>query len=107
MIGGRGSSGRESLIVATSNAGFASGAIGFGAGGGSGIVHAVSALARVKVNGVVCDERVQVPIKPFPSPLNLPSYVPPIPGNTILTLESCTGAALPGMLVAPRSMLYM
>ena len=39
------------LIVATSKAGFASAAIGFGGGGGSGMVHAVSGVAFVNLRG--------------------------------------------------------
>src|SRR5215475_7616836 len=87
IVGKRWSSGRESLIVATSNAGFASAAIGLGGAGGSGMVHAVSAVARIKLRGTV-PNCVHVPASEFPSPLNFPSYVAPVPGKKILTLAS-------------------
>src|SRR5215469_2928066 len=88
IVGERGSSGRESLIVATSNAGFASVAIGFGGAGGSGIAHAVSAVARISVSGTVCNA-VHVPASEFPSALSFPSYAIPFAGKEILTLASC------------------
>jgi len=44
-------SGRLGLMVATSNFGSASAAIGFSFDGGSGMVHAVSGVARVRFKG--------------------------------------------------------
>src|SRR5215831_16989043 len=88
IVGKRGSSGRESLIVTTSNAGFASAAIAFGGAGGTGMVHAVSAVARISVSGTVCNA-VHVPAREFPSSLNFPSYAIPFAGKEILTLTSC------------------
>src|SRR5690348_7648501 len=82
-------SGRLGLMVATSNFGSASGAIGFNFGGGSGIVHAVSGVARVRFKGNGFGPWIHVPEIEFPSPLNLPSYSPPIPGNGIFTLVPC------------------
>src|SRR3954453_9221278 len=76
-------SGRLGLMVATSNVGEASGAIGLSFGGGSGIVHAVSGVVRVKFKGNGFGPCVHVPAMVFPSALNFPSYVPPIPGNDI------------------------
>ena len=63
-------SGLAGLIVATSNEGFASGAIGFG--GGSGIAHAVCGVARVEVSGKGAPW-VKVPEIELPSPFILPS----------------------------------
>src|SRR5690349_5930329 len=88
IVGKRWSSGGESLIVATSNAGFASAAIGFGGAAGSGMVQAVSVVARTRLNGMVRN-CVHDPAREFPSLLNFASYVPPVPGNEILTLASC------------------
>src|SRR5215467_13156825 len=88
IVGKRESSGRESLIVTTSNAGFASAGIGFGGTGGSGIAHAVSAVARISVSGTVCNA-VHVPASEFPSALNFPSYAIPFAGKEILMLASC------------------
>src|SRR5215471_3581833 len=65
-------SGLAGLIVATSNTGFASGAIGFGGGGGSGIAHAVCGVARLKVSGNGAPW-VKVPEIELPSPFILPS----------------------------------
>src|SRR5262245_56539121 len=87
MVGKRWSSGRESLIVATSNAGFASAAIAFGGAGGSGIAHAVSGVARISVSGMFCSA-VHVPASEFLSGLNFPSYAIPFAGKEILTLAS-------------------
>src|SRR5262245_54070230 len=88
IVGKRWSSGRESLIVTTSNAGFASAAIGFCGAGGSGMLHAVPAVARTSVSETVCNP-VHVPASEFPSPLNFPLYVTPFAGKEILTLASC------------------
>src|SRR5262245_46623576 len=85
IVGKRWSSGREILIVTTSNAGVASAAIGSGGAGGSGIAHAVSAVARISVSGTVCNA-VHVPASEFPSALNFPSYAIPVAGKEILTL---------------------
>src|SRR5690242_17385795 len=100
MVGNRWSSGREALIVATSKTGFASAAIGFGGAAGSGIAHAVSAVARIKVNGMAC-ACVHVPASEFPSGLSLPSYVPLIPENEILIVASCTVTELLAIPAAP------
>src|SRR5262249_46612336 len=100
MVGKRWSSGRESLIVATSKTGFASTAIGFGEAKGSGIPHAVSAVARVKLSAMACP-CVHVPASEFPSALSFPSYVPLIPENEILMFASCTVTELLGMLPGP------
>src|SRR5262245_46875759 len=64
--------GSDGLIVATSNSGLAFGSIIFGGGGGSGMVHAVSGVARVRVSavGIFC---VHVPAIVFPSALSRPS----------------------------------
>src|SRR5579864_1675414 len=86
--------------------GFASAAIALGAGAGSGMAHGVSAVARTRVNGTVPNSiRVHVPAREFPSALHLPSKVPPIAGNVILTFESCMAKALLGLPAGPRSML--
>src|SRR5215467_3063761 len=100
IVGKRGSSGRESLIVATSNAGSASAGIGFGGAGNSGMVHAVSAVARIRLNGTVCN-CVHVPASEFPSAVNLPSYVPLIPEKETLIFPFCTAIELLGMLAGP------
>src|SRR5215475_8504986 len=90
-----GTPGIESLIVATSNVGFASGAIAFGGGGGSGMVHAVSAVARVRFSGNVPGPCDQVPVIVFASELSFPSYVPPMPGTVIFMFE-------PDTVIAPE-----
>src|SRR5262245_30195947 len=64
--------GLAGLIVATSNTGFASAAIGFGGGGGSGMAHAVCGVARLKVSGKG-PPWVKVPEIELPSPLIFPS----------------------------------
>ena len=61
------------LMVATSNEGLASAAIGFGRAGGSGMVHAVSAVARFRFKGRGMGPWVQVPASVLPSALNFPS----------------------------------
>src|SRR5436190_7300391 len=71
------------LMVDTSNSRFASAAIVFGGGGGSGIAHAVSGVAftRFRGAGPPC---VQVPLIVLPS--SFPSYVPPIAEIPTLTV---------------------
>ena len=66
-------SGLAGLIVATSNAGLASAAISFGGGGGSGIVHAVSGVARANTRGDGAPPCDQVPVIEAPSAFILPS----------------------------------
>jgi hypothetical protein len=58
------------LMVATSKEGLASDAIGLG---GSGIAHAVSALARSRSSGIGIVSSIQVPAIDLPSPDILPS----------------------------------
>jgi hypothetical protein len=81
-----GLAGSLGLIVATSNAGFAFAVIRCVEGGGSGIAHAVSGVARsrFKASGAAW---VQVPAIDFPSPLSFPSYLPFRPGIVIFTVE--------------------
>src|SRR5580704_13758711 len=66
-------SGLLGLIVATSIPGFAPAAIALGGGGGSGMVHAVSGVARAKFRGNGEAPWVQVPAIEFPSALSFPS----------------------------------
>jgi hypothetical protein len=60
------------LIVATSKDGLASAAISFNGGGGAGISHAVSFVARTKVSGIGF-AWVHVPTIELSSPLSFPS----------------------------------
>src|SRR5215475_8829617 len=77
------------LIVATSNVGLALAAIRAGGGGGSGIAHAVSGVARARFNGKELGPWVKVPVSALPSALNLPSKAPPIDGIVNLTVGPC------------------
>src|SRR5437764_14924312 len=79
--------GLDGLIVATSNAGTASAAIGFGGGGGSGIAHAVCCVARTSSNGEFGPPCDHVPLIALPSALRFPSNLPPNAGTALLTLE--------------------
>src|SRR5689334_25215918 len=79
-------SGLLALTVATSNTAFALAAIALGRAGGSGMAHAVSAVARFKSSGRGLGPCVQVPFMEFPSALSFPSYVPPMPPTDILTV---------------------
>src|ERR1700691_2220537 len=72
----RGASGRLGLMVATVNSGFAVAAICTGGGGGSGMVHAVSAVARTRFSGSAGPPCVQFPFIVLPSLLRVPSNVP-------------------------------
>ena len=74
-------------MVATSNDGLASAGIGFDGGGGSGMVHAVSLVARFRFKGSGVGPWDQVPVIEFPSALSFPSYEPPIPTIDIFTAE--------------------
>src|SRR5438445_6240238 len=69
------------LIVATSNTGLASAAIGFTGAGGLGIVHAVSLVATFRSRGSGLAPWVQVPVIKVLSESSFPSYVPPTPGT--------------------------
>src|SRR5215831_5400357 len=77
------------LIVATSNVGSALAAIRAGGGGGSGIAHAVSGVARARFNGKELGPWVNVPVIALPSALNLPSKEPPMAGIVNLIVEPC------------------
>src|ERR1700734_2844173 len=92
-----GVSGLLGLMTATSNAGLASDAIGFARAGGFGIVHAVSFVARFRVRGSDCGPWVQNPAIEVPAASSFPSYVPPIPGIVIFTVEPCRVIASAGM----------
>ena len=61
-------------MVATSNCGEASAAIGGNCGGGSGIVHMVAGVARAKFNGMGFGPWDQLPAIELPSALSFPSY---------------------------------
>src|SRR5438067_6884165 len=78
-----GAPGTLGLIVATSKVGFASAGISLVGGGGGGISHAVVAVARVRFKGMVGPPWVQVPAMVSPSPLSLPSKLPPIAATVI------------------------
>src|SRR5271169_5239519 len=64
------------LMVATENSGFAVAGIDAGGGGGSGIVQAVSSVARTRLNGSAGPPCVHFPLMVLPSPLRVPSNVP-------------------------------
>src|SRR5258708_25762913 len=80
-----GASGLLGFMVATSNIGLASAGIGLSRVGGSGIVHAVSLVARFRFRG--SGEGPWVPVIELPSVFSFPSYVPPIPAIDIFTVE--------------------
>jgi hypothetical protein len=65
--------GLAGLMVATSSTGFAFARMGFG-GGGSGMVHAVALVARVRLSGRGLGPWVQVPAIEFPSELSFPHW---------------------------------
>ena len=75
------------LMVATSRLGSASAAMGGTGGGGVGMVHSVSGVARVSVSGSGFGPWLQLPSIVFPSPLSLPSNEPPIILIFIFTVE--------------------
>src|ERR1700679_1200319 len=78
------------LMVATSRLGLASAAVGGTGGGGFGMVHSVSGVARVSVRASGFGPWLQLPSIVFPSPLSLPSKVPPIILIDIFTDEPST-----------------
>jgi hypothetical protein len=61
------------LIVATSNEGDASAAMGATRAGGAGMAQAVSAFARVRLSGSGRSPGVKLPVIVRPSALILPS----------------------------------
>src|ERR1035441_9975327 len=69
-------SGLLGLMVATSNTGLASAAIGFSRTGGSGIGHAVSSVTCFRFRGIGEPPWVQMPVIEAPSAFTFPSYVP-------------------------------
>ncbi len=64
------------MMVATVNSGFALAGIDAGGGGGSGIVQAVSSVARTRLSGSAGPPCVNFPLMVLPSPLRVPSNVP-------------------------------
>lgn len=85
------------LIVATSKTGSASAAIGFSRAGGGGMVHAVSGVTCFRFNGSGRSPWVKFPAIEIPSESSFPSYDPPMPGITILTVEPCRVTELIGI----------
>ena len=67
-----GGAGVVGLMVMTSKAGSASGAMSLGGGGGAGISQAVSLVARMRVSGIGLGPWVQVPVMVLPSALRVP-----------------------------------
>src|ERR1035438_9798209 len=68
--------GAAGLMVATTNSGFAVAGIVKGGVGGSGMVQAVSSVARTRLSGSAGPPCVQFPLMVLPSPLRVPSNVP-------------------------------
>ena len=77
-------------MVATSNDGAASAAIGVGGLGASGISHAVSGVARRRVSGKGGPPCVHVPLMLLPSAASFPSKLAPAMSTAILNSRILT-----------------
>lgn len=100
-----GLSGFDGLTVATSTPGAAFGSIICRGGRVSGMVQAVSAVARVSTSGAVEDSCVQTPSSVFPSALTRPSQTPSFWSNDILMRAPVTVIALERTAVDSRSLM--
>ena len=85
------------LIVATSKAGSAFAAIRVGVGGGSGIAHAVSGVARARLSGVAGPPWDHVPAIEFLSSLSFPSKFPFSAAMVIFRVEPSNVIVLAGI----------
>src|SRR3981081_3551030 len=97
------SSGLVGLMVATSNAGFASAAIGAMRGGGWGIAHSVAVVARAKLGGGGFCPCLHVPVMELSSALIVPSYV--AKGSSSFSKEPLSVVEIAGMPPGAASML--